>query len=686
MNKYCYLILLLSGAIGLAQNQSKDTVQVLDEVNLIEAFIAKKALGITESTQIDLAALQPLGPIDFAAGLNQISGLYVLSGALNTNRITLRGVGARTPFGTDKLRLYFNGIPVTNGTGVSTIEAYDFENMGRVEVIKGPKGSGFGANLGGAISLNTTAPQLGKSLLQNKLTLGSYGLVKDNLSFKHAEQKFNINLHYNHLETEGYRQNNSFKRDGLLLNTSFKIAEAGKINLLLNQINYRAAIPSSLNETDFKEDPTRAAANWLAAQGFEDNAYTLIGLAYSQKLNPAIRTTNSVFYTYLDHYEARPFNIIDEFTHGFGLRSLTEGRLFKGNFTIGAELYRDEYHWQTFANDFRNNNGNGSLQGNQLSNNKEFRSQLSFFGMFNYPITPRLKGQVGLNLNRTTFDFRDRFNSDANNTDAQRSFDPIVLPNLGLRYLLKNGRIFANASRGFSNPGLEETLTPDGVINPDLAQEKGWSYELGSSLFFWQEKLQLAVGLYQMDIKDLLVSERLTEDLFIGRNAGKTRHQGAELDLSYQTQLTTAWRIFPKLSYTYNHHTFVDFVDNDNNFSGNKIAGVPQHRLVTSLNIAHHKGFSFYLNHRYVGKIPLTDNNTLYSDAFTVCHAKAVYDTAISQRIQLGLQLGLNNIFNTNYAQSVLINARGFGGNLPRYFYPANGRNYYSSIKLSYLF
>ena len=30
----------------------------------------------------------------------------------------------------------------------------------------------------------------------------------------------------------------------------------------------------------------------------------------------------------------------------------------------------DEYEWATFRNEFRDNNGNGSLQGDQLSDNK----------------------------------------------------------------------------------------------------------------------------------------------------------------------------------------------------------------------------------------------------------------------------------------------------------------------------
>ncbi len=683
MKKIVFWIFLVP-SLAISQNQQIDSINTLDEVTLIEEFISKKAIGITESSSVGITDLEQFSPIDFANGLNQISGLYVLSGALNTNRITIRGIGARTPFGTDKLRMYFNGIPVTNGTGVSAIEAYDFENMGRIEVVKGPKGTSLGANLGGAIILNTKPPEVGRTFLNNTFTFGSFNTTKNNLAFRHSEKGFNINFSYNHLQTDGFRQNNSFERDGFLLTSSVRLSKKGKLDFLINHIDYNAGIPSTINATDFREDPRRAAANWLAARGFEDNRYTLTGVSYSHQFNPKLRTTNSIFYTYLDHYEPRPFNILDEFTHGFGFRSVTEGNIWEGTFTVGAELYKDEYNWQTFFNQFRDNDGNGSLQGQQLSDNKEFRSQLNLFGGYTFPIATKLEAQVGLNFNQTQFDFRDLFNTGEDNTSAQRDFDPILLPSFGLQYQMNKGRLFANASRGFSNPGLEETLTPEGVINPDLNQEKGWSFEVGGIGSLAKRKLTLGLSIYQMDITDLLVAERIDEDLFIGRNAGETRHRGLELDANYRFQITRNWMALPRISYSYSNHTFVDFVDGDNDFSGNDLAGVPQHRINSGLAIRNTKGFVFNLTHQFVDEIPLTDANTLFSESFHVLNAQARYRTNIGDHFFLGLNVGINNIFDNNFAQSVLVNAVGFGGAEPRFFYPGNGRNYFAGIQLQY--
>ena len=691
MKYFLFAIFTVFIAIIRAQDVEQDSVTVLEEVILYQPAQENVNLGITPSSIIREKAFQNFSPIDIPGSVNQISGVYVLSGAINTNRITIRGVGARTPFGTDKLRLYFNEIPVTNGTGFSTIEAFDLENLSNIEVVKGPKGTAYGANLGGAISLHSREPEEEGSSLMNNFTVGSYNMLKDNLSFTHKDDKFKLALQYNHLETDGYRENNSFDRDGLLLNTTINTGVNGQIGFLLNYIDYTAQIPSSLSQTAFDEDPTQAAFTWARSQGFESNKYTLAGLSYKGQILPKINNTTSVFYTYLDHYEARPFNILDEFTNGYGFRSVFDG-LFKlgkkeGKYNLGAEFYRDEYHWSTFENLFEENNGNGSLQGDRISRNREFRRQFFAFGSVALAISKKFRTQFGLSVNKTHYDYRDLFNSGNQNRSAKRNFDLVWLPNLDLLYQIdENGSVFANISRGFSNPSLEETLTPDGIINPDIEQEKGFNYEIGTKWRLFKSRLQLNLAFFRMRINDLLVADRVGEDQFIGRNAGETRHQGLELDMDYSWYLGNSFKLSPFISYSLSDHSFIDFVDGDNDFSGNELTGVPKHRVNAGIRLEKFQQFYWNTTYQYVGEIPLTDANSLYSEAYGIVNTRLGYSWEFSASFSAGIDFGVNNIFDKAYAQSVLINARGFGGSEPRYFYPGNDRNYYGGLRLRYVF
>jgi len=339
---------------GYSQELEKDSITYLKEVIIYNPGKTNKTLGITPSTIIREKAFQNHSPIDVASSINQISGVYLLSGALNTNRITIRGVGARTPYGTDKLRLYFEDIPVTNGNGFSTIEAFDLENLNSMEVIKGPKGTAYGTNLGGAILLNTKKQINKGTFFANNFTIGSYGLIKDNLSIAHSTDSLEFNLRYNHLNTDGFRENSNFNRDGILLTTAVKLNSRSSISVLANYIDYTAQIPSSLGITAFTENPRQAAFTWNESQGFESNKYTLLGLSYNYKISDNLENTTSLFYSYLDHYEARPFNILDEFTNSYGFRTQFIGHFGyqdrKASYLFGGELYKDEYDWKTFEN------------------------------------------------------------------------------------------------------------------------------------------------------------------------------------------------------------------------------------------------------------------------------------------------------------------------------------------------
>ncbi|MGB5553794.1 MAG: TonB-dependent receptor [Flavobacteriaceae bacterium] len=687
---FSLILLLLQVYLVTAQDPvPKDTITQLDEVILLDALKKKNATGIVPSDVISAKVFQNYSPLSAVSAINQIPGVFIFSGALNTNRITVRGVGARTLFGTNKLRMYYNDIPITNGAGSSEIEAFDLENLSQIEVIKGPKGTAFGANLGGAIIL-TPKEALGISTnLSNNFTLGSFGLLKNNLSFNHFDGTLRVGLQYGHTETDGYRQNSNFDRDGFLLNTSVQLNPKNQISLLVNHIDYTAQIPSSLGATAFAEDPKQATFTWRASKGFEANKYTLVGLNFQHTFSEKLENSTSIFYSYLDHYEARPFGILDEYTNGYGLRTRFSGNFgFSGSmakYTFGAEIYKDEYTWNEYENLYEDNNGNGSLEGDQFAKNKEFRDQWYAFGTLLLPLTNKFSVQAGLAINKTDYDYRDYFNTGDENKSAQRKFRAIVLPSLDLNYAFSNDdQLYLNIGRGFSNPTLEETLTPDGVINPEIAQETGMNYELGTNLYLDERRFNINLAVYQMNVENLLVAERIGDDQFVGRNAGKTRHRGLEISMNYIWKISAKIQLSPFVNYTLNDHSFVDFKDKGDDFSGNGLTGVPKQQRTSGIQLRLFNDFYWNTTHQHVSRIPLTDANTLYSEPFTVFTTRMGYRKKLSERFMIGADFGVNNLFDKAYASSVLINTSGFGGTEPRYYYPGDARNFYGSVKVGY--
>jgi len=84
--------------------------------------------------------------------------------------------------------------------------------------------------------------------------------------------------------------------------------------------------------------------------------------------------------------------------------------------------------------------------------------------------------------------------------------------------------------------------------------------------------------------------------------------------------------------------------------------------------------------------MPLNDANTLFSSAYAITNINAKYQFALLKQLTAEMSAGVNNLFDKNYAASILPNAVGFGTALPRFYYPGNPLNVYGGVSLVYGF
>jgi len=648
------------------------------------------ASGLIPADVITARQFSQYTPADIVPAINQDAGVYIQSGAINTNRITIRGVGSRTLYGSNKVRAYFNGIPVTNGTGETVIDIYNPEDLAAVEIVKGPKATLYGSSLGGTMLLTSRQVRHGEKSVYTGFTVGSSGLVKNSSAVNLSLKKWTLHLNYDHLQSHGFRENSTYVRNGYVLQAGYRLNKNNRLNLLYNHVYYRADIPSSIGETAFRTDPSQAAPAWAASKGYEKHFNTLAGFSLEHRFGHNFSNTSSIFYNYSDHYEPRPFNILTGTDLGYGARTVfTERFAFlakSAHLDFGGEWYRDLYQWNTIENLYALNDGNGSLEGARLSDNLERRNQLSAFASLTLPLTHRLTSQWGVNVNKTGYDFNDQFNTGAENRSASRSFGTIIAPGLTLAYsMAPTASVFANASRGFNYPTLEEALTPEGAVNPGIDPETGWNYELGSDLFLHRSRWHINASVYWMDIRGLLVAERIGADQYIGRNAGRSAHRGIEVNTAYLLPTAAGWTFKPFANAAFNFQEFVDFKNGDEDFSGNALTGVPDRKVSAGLNVLHRSGGYLTANYLYVGSIPMNDANTRYSEPYEVVNVKAGYGHAIARHWQLDFSVGINNVLDEKYASSILVNATATAGGEPRYYYPGNPRNFYTSLRLGFL-
>jgi iron complex outermembrane receptor protein len=691
--------------ILLADSSSEDLFVVLapsegslSEVVLRSTIIPKQLLQTPASVSVlSEEELQRFDETNVMQNISTVPGVNVHQGALNTNKMSIRGVGSRSQYSTNRVKAYFMEIPITSAEGETTLDDLDPAALERIEIIKGPTSSVYGAGLGGVVTLFPARDMEQGTKAEVKSTFGSYGLFRGTARASHASKSANLTATYNHVETDGWRDNSAYDRDSFTLFGQVLAGKNGELSVLGNFVRLKAFIPSSVNRETFLKDPSSAAFTWAAAKGYESYDKGLLGFSYEYRFSEAFSNITSVYGSFRDAYEPRPFDILNEGQSALGAR--TKFSLEKDIFgapaqlSFGVEFYNEWYDTATFENLDEQFEDKGSVPGSYLSHNEQDRRYYNIFLQWNQEVTSRLRLEAGLNLNATSYELSDLYEEDDVDQSGAYSFKEVLSPRIGAVYTVAPGKnLYASVSHGFSTPTVAETLTPEGLINTNLKPETGINYELGFKGNFLNNRLYAEIAAFSIQVKNLLVAERVAEDRYIGRNAGKTDHNGIELLLNYNFPVSANVRARTFVNAAYNSIEFDEFIDEEEDFSGNDLPAVPQETVNAGLDIITSFGLTLRTTYQFEGEMPLNDANTEFRSHYDLLHFKLALEplemmnTSIDQNWDLEIFGGVNNALDEHYAASVIPNAVGFGGNAPRYFYPGMPRNFYGGLAVGYKF
>ncbi|MGD2151901.1 MAG: TonB-dependent receptor, partial [Gemmatimonadales bacterium] len=111
-------------------------------------------------------------------------------------------------------------------------------------------------------------------------------------------------------------------------------------------------------------------------------------------------------------------------------------------------------------------------------------------------------------------------------------------------------------------------------------------------------------------------------------------------------------------------------------FSGNRVPGVPPHRLHARVGYARDTGPSGSLRLSVTDDHFVDSANENRNDGYAVVDLRLGY-TAHIARLQVVPFLGINNVFDVRYNSSVVVNATA-----GRFYEPAPGRNVYAGFRL----
>lgn len=688
-NSLCSLVLLLISLIVPGQTL-EDTlvllpVQVTGFFNERPFLRMPASVSITDSTNLEL--YKGSSPI---ALMNQISGVRMEERSPGSYRLSIRGSLLRSPFGIRNVKIYVDEYPLTDAGGNTYLNLLDLSTVRRIEILKGPDGSLYGANSGGVVRIGIDGVVQKKMKAETSLLGGSYGLLhqKAIVDFQLANHRFSLTQAFQTFG--GYRENSSMKRKFFQLTDHWAYQAKAQLRLFMLYSRLDYDTPGGLTYDQWQSDPrsARPPTNFLPG-ATEQKAGVKNNTLYGGIIHDFDISSN------LKHIVA-VFGSLTEFTNSF-ITNYEE----RDEKSLGVRTYFEA-----------NNNRQGQIH---LTYNFGFEAQQSFAGVSNFGNRAGVKDtiQAADDLTakhcflfaRVSADFYNNlileasasinFNSylyrniaPVEGTNQQKMFRPQIMPRITASYLISPTIAWrATISKGYSPPTFNEIRSSDNVINIDLEPEWGYNYETGFRLIDRNQRLWFDATTFVYHLQEAIVRRTNEAGTEYFANSGDIIQPGVETQFSYNIIKRQVPKIKPRAhtklkllqisgGYTLHAFKFKNYLSDTINLGDNHLTGVPRNQTTISLHAETSGGLFGFLSHTYTSKIPLNDANSDYAPSSHLVYFKAGLKID-ARRFKFLFFAGIDNLLNANYSLGYDINA--FGG---RYYNPASPRNYFAGLNI----
>jgi iron complex outermembrane receptor protein len=674
---FCFFFLIfISG--NLKSQQVADSV-VLDEVS-IEAYLDKEPLlrAPASVTVIDSAAIHSYPGQSLVSPVNTVAGVRMEERSPMSYRLSIRGSLLRSPFGIRNVKIYIDEFPLTDAGGNSYLNLIDVNAVSKIEILKGPDGSLFGANSGGVVRLNVNDLPPDSFRITAQTGIGSYGLWHENVKLEKriGNHIFSFSEAIQHCD--GYRENSSTERKYFQATENWSYTSASQLRLLLFYSDLDYQTPGGLTLQQWNDDPRAARPPTTTLPGAsEQHAGVHNQTLYGGILNEThflkhFRHVIAVFGSHTDfenpfitNYEKR-----DETTSG--IRTWVEAKTdqqkkFALKYDLGIEAQ------QTFSKIDNYDNLSGT-PGNVQDHASLHCIQDFIFTRLSLDVYHRLLVEASASYNESRYTFTSLIS-----LSGSKKFVPQIMPRLAISFLLTEAIAWrASVSKGYSPPTLAEIRSSDNTINISLQPETGWNYETGFRFHEKSGRAQWDVSMFYYRLQHAIV-RRLNDDgeeYFV--NAGGTKQLGAELQTTTFFIRQRSHGLIRRLQLSngtsLSNFIFDNYSLNGEDFSGNQLTGVPGFAIVSRLEILFPQNISLFIGHNFTSSIPLNDANTVYAPDYRIVDLKIGWSYFSKHHFVFGANAGVNNLLNEKYSLGNDLNAAG-----GRYYNAAPRINYFIS-------
>ena len=428
--------------------------------------------------------------------LRTIPGIQVQTsgspGKLSTVRI--RGANAT------QVQVLIDGVRVKSLTsGDFDFADLTLDNIERIEVLRGPQSTLYGADaIGGVIHIITKRGQGPPSGFVD-FEAGNYETFRERAGVSGSTGPWSYSLGVSRLDFGGQFNNDEHDVTSVNVRLGYALPNKGELSLTGRFQDGHRGIPFATVFPDFDPNRNQDDQLWLLSLEWRQPWTSM----WEHKLR-----VSAVDETLTFKDEADP-------AHPFGFRSDISSRRFE------AEWYHfiTPVPWNTLTLGAEYRNEVGEVKGS-------FKETIDSWALV-------LQDQLRL--------FDRLYLTGGVRYDGNSVFEDKATARVALSYLLKatDTRFKASWGQGFRAPTFNELFFPAFAPcppfgNPNLKPEESNSWDAGVEQHLWERRVRLAATYFRNDFKNLIQST-LTDPVnfcFEARNIGKARTEGVEVEAS----------------------------------------------------------------------------------------------------------------------------------------------------------
>ncbi|MGB8656826.1 MAG: TonB-dependent receptor [Candidatus Zixiibacteriota bacterium] len=615
----------------------------------------------THSTLLAYSKLKSFNSLSLGEALRNFSCAEMnSSGSLGqVQTLSLRGCSSsQVLFLLDGRRLNY----LTNG--IFNLSDFSLGNLEKVEIVRGPLSSLYGANaLGGVVNLIPTLPL--RNSLSSSILYGDEKTVISTLDFASGIKNLRFDSGLERKQTGGNRENSDYSALFSHSTLLYRFTSNADLKLYLStqkdDLGLPGPAPDPLNIPKFGSSSVSSLFDHQ-----KDKNYSLDLAFHLQSAEKSREVLTRLFFDRrrMDYSTRYDFSGEVDEVYSYLTKSL-------GGFMQYSSVLKERSRI-TFGLDFSIDH----LEAQRKSSYVTSQTSSSFSWNPNSN-TLGLWGNFSLNLGKFTFQLGSRY-------DLPSNFEKMLSPNLGWIYHLSDGfSLKLNYGKAYRAPTFNDLYWPEGG-NKDLRPEKGGSLESG--LVFAGRKISSQVFFFYREVKDMISWQPLGQNgLWQPFNLDRFSSSGAELELDYRISKRFDFAV----NYSYNRGeetkkelVYDDFFSGETRFEElkKKARFLPENSLNVNLNLKIFSSFSAQLAFNCRSeKLNYYPDYSFYPEIRYVTkkiRSFANLDVNLNQKIKrLTLFLKVNNLFDDNTPTQ-------FGNSISDLDYPNPGRKVLAGIKL----